>query len=71
MSCVCDDHKNMVKDLVKIKEDSDTWDILFKCKVCGSLWEEYYPMGERHGSGPRAMRKVSSEYTGNKYGVGN
>lgn len=68
MGCICDKYeKSRKENLILITEDPDTWDILFKCQTCGSFWEEYYPLGERHGSGPRAMRKVSKEYADDKY----
>lgn len=56
-------------NLIKLKEDPDTWNILYKCKDCGSFIEEYYPQGERHGSGTTAKRKVTPEYVKEKYAI--
>ncbi len=46
------------------------WFTLYRCKSCDSYWEKHYPQGEYHGGGPAELRKISSEYAKEKYGIG-
>jgi hypothetical protein len=62
--------KSKIKEeLVEIRNAKGGWSTLYKCRDCGTYWEEYYPHSEYHGGGPAELRKVDSEYVKEKYGI--
>ena len=76
-NCNCDNEKRIAEigpeeftsGLSKLKIDPNDWNILYRCEKCGSLWEKYFPYGERHGGGPTAVRKVTLSQAKEKYEI--
>jgi hypothetical protein len=55
--------------LVALGSAADGWDWLFRDPNDGRLWELTFPYGSLHGSGPRQLAVVETEFAAAKYGI--
>lgn len=44
------------KILIEISTDYNKWTTLFRCKLCGQIWEEIYE-SKGHGEVPKVIKK--------------
>ena len=51
-----------------VASTADGWDWLFRDPHDGRLWEQTFPLGSLHGSGPRRLAVISAEAARVKYG---
>ena|SRR5579862_2303945 len=53
--------------LERIAATSGRWDILYRDRRDGRLWELTYPHGEMHGGGPKQLRRLTKQEARAKY----
>jgi|GEM_PF-6271526 len=46
--------------LILIKNDIPNWTAYFKCPDTELLWMSHYPHSERHGGGPKHLKRIES-----------
>ena len=51
-----------------VASSADGWDWLFRDPHDGRLWEQTFPLGSLHGSGPRRLAVIAEEQARAKYG---
>ncbi|MGA9462578.1 MAG: Imm27 family immunity protein [Terracidiphilus sp.] len=55
-------------ELEKIGSANDGWEILFRDRSDGRLWELFYPHSEMQGGGPESLRMIDAVHAAQKYG---
>lgn len=46
--------------LESLATDLATWMSVYRCRICGTLWAEEYPWGERQGGGPSCLYRIQT-----------
>ena len=51
----------ILPSLEELVADWKKWMVVYRCKVCGTLWTKEYPFGERHGGGPPCLYVIEAD----------